>query len=57
MLLLLKIIREYNKIENKNKFGGKLSLQDVFIVSDCFMSYKSYVNFFFMKQGRNRLNI
>ena len=28
------IIGEYNKIENKSKFGGKLFLQDCFIVSD-----------------------
>ena len=39
MLLLLKIIGEYNKIENKSKFGGKLSLQDFFVVSGLNISY------------------
>ena len=42
MLLLLEIIREYNKTENKYKFGGKLALEDSFIVCDCFISSKSY---------------
>ena len=42
MLLLLEIIREHNKTEKKNKFRGKLALEDSFIVCDCFISCKSY---------------
>ena len=43
LLLLLEIIREHNKTENKNKFGGKLALKDSFIVCDSFISGKSYL--------------
>ena len=39
MLLLLEIIGEYNKIENKSKFGGKLSIQDFFVFSGLNISY------------------
>lgn len=53
ILLLVEVIREYNKVESKNKFGGKLSLQGFFIVSYCFISYKSYDKFVFIKQGKN----
>ena len=48
MLLLLEIIRELNKTENKNKFGGKLALKDSFIVCDSFISGKSYIDIQFV---------
>ena len=42
MLLLLEIIREHNKTENKNKFRGKLAREDSFSVCDSSISGKSH---------------
>ena len=40
MLLLLVIVGELSKIENKGKLDGKLSYKD-FVISDCFISNNS----------------
>ena len=42
MFLLLEIVGKYSKIESKSKINGKLSHQDVFLVSDYFISSNSY---------------
>ena len=46
VLALLEIIGECHKIENKSKFGGKLSFQDFFIV---FMIVSFPINFILYK--------
>ena len=40
MVLLLGIIREYNKNKNKSKSGRTCFFQDLIIISDCFVSCK-----------------
>ena len=59
MLLLLEIIGEYSKIESESTFGRSLSLQYLLILSDCFISYKSYFKCqsCLHKTGGNTFNI